>query len=71
MKLTDRLKGINPPATLFYALDLLSNREALVMIDSGLPLEPGRLHQLCGTWDESPEVVNYNLFYVETLAALP
>ena len=64
--LTGRLASVNPSATLFYALDLVSNREALVIISTDQLPELGSLLYACGTWDESPEVVNYNLFYAET-----
>lgn len=66
--LTGRLASVNPPATLFYALDLVSNREALVIISTDQIPEPDSLLYACGTWDESSEVVNYNLFYAETQA---
>ena len=69
ISLTERVTAINPPASLFYALDLLSNREALVMIDTGQALEAGALNQICGTWDETPQVANYNLFHAEMLAS--
>lgn len=71
IRLTEKLTAVNPPATLFYALDFLSSREALVMIDTDqLPLPDSLLH-LCGRWDNAPEVLNYNLFNAEFTLPAP
>lgn len=65
--LTWRLKEVNPPATLFYALDFVSNREALVIAQTDQLPEPESLLSLCGVWDESAETGKYNIFFTETV----
>jgi hypothetical protein len=66
-RLTNKLAAINPPATLFYSLDFLSNQEVFVVIDTPLLPSPGTLLSLCGV-REKDQSANYNLFYVYEVA---
>lgn len=68
INLVATLESANLPATYFYALDFQSNREALVIIESGLLPEPGTLLHLCGFWDDNPDISAYRVFHASQLA---
>lgn len=52
--LISAMSSIDPESTLFYALDLLSNREAIAILPTGQLPEPGSSILLCGDWVENP-----------------
>lgn len=68
---TAALDAVNPPSTLFYALDLQSNSEALVIAEEGVLSKPGELLHLCGYWDDNPNASNYKIFHAIEPAAMP
>jgi hypothetical protein len=58
------LENVTYRHTLFSALDYRSYRNALVMAESdSLPSPPAML-ELCGRWEENPEIVRFGVFYV-------
>ncbi len=59
------LESLRPPFSLFYALDTLSNRKALVTISSDLLPQPGSTYLLCGQWETKPELASYEIFYAK------
>lgn len=69
--LTNKLKELNPPFTLFYALDFLSNQQALVSIPTRLLPASENLLFLCGFWENDPEIAVYNLFQAKSIADPP
>ena len=67
LNLTWQLKEINPPATLIATLDLASNHEALIIVDSKLLPPPGVQLSMCGTWETEPELTAFNIFHAESI----
>ena len=64
------LASVRPNGSLFYALDYLSDRGALVWIDSAsLPSGPAFLG-ICGAWDENPALTQFNIFYATSINSL-
>jgi hypothetical protein len=53
--------------TLFYALDQNSYRQALIVASSdSIPNPPAKL-AICGQWETTPEIANFNVFYAEAV----
>ena len=59
------MNGITPPSTLFYALDLQTNQEAILVVETDLLPQPGTLVQFCGRLDYNPDVTPYPIFHAE------
>src|SRR5690606_12548546 len=66
--LTTKFQSISLPSTLFYAVDLQSGSEALVIIDTNLLPEPNALLHLCGFWENDPAISVYKLFEADHVA---
>lgn len=66
--LTTRFESISLPSTLFYAVDLQSGSEALVIIDTNLLPEPNAFLHLCGFWENDPAISVYKLFEADHVA---
>ncbi len=60
--LAERLETIEIPATLFYALDHLSNSQVLVIASTASLPAPGATIEMCGKWENDPALKNYSLF---------
>jgi hypothetical protein len=71
LNLTNKLKELNPPFTVFYSLDFLSNQQALINIQTSLLPEPRNFLYLCGSWDNDPEIAAYRLFHADSIAETP
>lgn len=55
--------SLDPLNSLFYGLDLETNRQAIVVVSTDLLPEPGSLIQLCGDWDDYS--IAYEFFFAE------
>lgn len=69
-ELIEILNTIEPMNTLFYAVDLQTNRESIVVVKTEL-LEPGTLIRLCGNLNYDPKVTPYSVFFAETVEVFP
>lgn len=57
------LESVTPNHTLFSALDYRSFRNVLVVAGSdSLPAPPAWM-ELCGDWEENPDILRFNIFY--------
>ena len=61
------LENVTNQKTLFYTLDFRSSRNVLVVVDSNLLPPPRAFLELCGKWDDNPDVDQYRIFYVSNL----
>jgi len=68
INLIEVMESITPPSTLFYALDLQLNREALVIIKTDELPKPGQLLSICGQWDDNRNVAGYGVFHASFVA---
>jgi hypothetical protein len=66
--LIQAMTSINPPSTLFYALDFQTNTEVLVIIKTDILPRPGRILSICGKWDGDSNVENYRIFHASFMA---
>lgn len=65
--LIEKMVSINIPSTLLYTLDLLSNQEVLVIINSNeLPNQDALLY-LCGYWESDPR---YSIFEADIIVKI-
>lgn len=65
------LKSINPPSTIFYAMDVQTGQQAIVAVETALLPEPGNILQMCGHMSYDPEVTPYAVFFAEEVAVSP
>jgi hypothetical protein len=56
-------EGIDPPKTIFVAMDYLKAQRALVVIPTTLLPQTGTLKQICGQWETDPNLSGYGIFY--------
>ncbi|MCQ3937969.1 MAG: hypothetical protein DPW18_13095 [Chloroflexi bacterium] len=63
------LESIAPLNTIFYAVDLQTNRAAFVIIETALLPKPGALIHLCGNLNYDPEITPYAIFYAEQVVS--
>ena len=56
-------EGIDPPKTIFLAMDYLNAQRALVVIPTTLLPQTGTLTQICGQWETDPNLSGYGIFY--------
>lgn len=61
------LENVTNQKTLFYTLDFRSSRNVLVVVDSNLLPPPQAFLELCGQWDDNPDVDQYRIFYVSNV----
>jgi hypothetical protein len=54
---------IEPQHSLFYAMDYLSYKKALIVIQTGLLPDPGRFLKICGTLETDPNLDSFRIFY--------
>ncbi len=59
------IETISPLNSIFYGLNLQTGQEAIVVVDTDLLPEPGRLIQLCGELSFDPAVTPYPFFFAE------
>lgn len=59
------LENISPSTTLFYALDPISNQEAIVIAWTDQLPQQGTWALFCGSWEKDPDLADYNLFFAE------
>lgn len=64
------LANIDPGTTLFYALDYRTYQGALILVDSKLLPASSALFELCGIWEDTPEIKIFNIFYPSSLILL-
>ncbi|MGB7874224.1 MAG: hypothetical protein WBL25_07555 [Anaerolineales bacterium] len=64
------LEEVTPNTTMFYALDYHTFRDALVVVESDLLPSPPALLELCGGWEASPAVKDFNIFYPSSVNSL-
>jgi hypothetical protein len=69
-KLISIMEHIDPSNSLFYALDLQTNHEAIIIVETDLLPEPGTLIQLCGKLNPDPETPPYMLFFADEVLLL-
>ena len=55
--------SVNPAQTIFLTLDHYSDRSVFVVIPTALLPGPGSTVQLCGDYDDSPEITEHRIFY--------
>ena len=67
INLTTILENIEPPKTIFYSVDLETNQQAFVIIETELLPEPGTLLHFCGEHSYDPEVTPYAFFFAEEI----
>lgn len=65
------LKSINPPSTIFYAMDIQTGQEAIIAVETALLPEPGNIIQICGHMNYDPEVTPYAVFFAEKVTTAP
>ena len=68
INLIQAMETIAPPRTLFYTLDIQTNKETLVIIRTDELPKPGQLVSLCGQWDDDPNVAIYGVFHADFMA---
>lgn len=56
-----------PPFSIFYSLDYLSNEEALIVVPTNLLPAPNSYIGVCGHWEENPDIKAYNIFNAEQI----
>jgi hypothetical protein len=56
-------EGLDPLHSVFYALDYGSSQKVLVVSRTALLPSPNSLWQVCGEWEDDPELEVYNIFY--------
>jgi hypothetical protein len=60
--------SMEPGKTIFYTLDYQSMQNVLMVVPTdSLPVS-GSLWQVCGEWEEQPDLKRYNIFYARTEA---
>jgi hypothetical protein len=60
--------SVEPGKTIFYTLDYQSMQNVLMVAPTeSLPVS-GSLWQVCGEWEEEPDLKRYNIFYARTEA---
>jgi hypothetical protein len=64
------LEKIAPSTSIFYSLDHLSNREALIVIPTNLLPVPGTHVAICGYWELDPDLKPYNIFLAEEVIGM-
>ena len=69
-KLISVMEHMDPSNSLFYALDLQTNQEAIIIVETDLLPEPGTLIQLCGELNPDPETAPYMLFFADEIRLL-
>lgn len=67
INLTTILENVEPPKTIFYSVDLATNQQAFIIIETDLLPEPGSLLHFCGEYSFDPEVTPYAFFYAEQI----
>jgi len=65
------LESIAPPSTIFYAMDIKLNQQAIIVVETDLLPEPGNLIQMCGDLSYNPEVTPYAVFFTEEVMVVP
>ncbi|GAB4573613.1 MAG: hypothetical protein Fur0017_27840 [Anaerolineales bacterium] len=65
------LKSINPPSTIFYAMDIQTGQQAIVAVETALLPEPGNIIKMCGDLSYDPELTPYAVFLAEEVTAAP
>ncbi|MBI2330664.1 MAG: hypothetical protein HYU84_00530 [Chloroflexi bacterium] len=69
INLTAILENLAPPKTIYYSIDLLTNQQAFIVIETELLPESGTLVQFCGDFNYDPEITPYAFFYAEQVFA--
>ena len=59
----DWAESIEPPKTIFLAMDYLNDQKAMVVFPTTLLPQTGTLTQICGQWETDPNLVGYGIFY--------
>jgi hypothetical protein len=54
---------IQPPKTIFLAMDYLSQQRVMVVIPTDLLPKTGTMAQFCGQWESDPNLAGYRVFY--------
>jgi hypothetical protein len=62
------LANIPPHHSMFYTLNYRSFRGVLVRADSAILPDPPALLEICGRWEENPELAQFELFYADSVA---
>jgi len=64
-------EGVEPPKTIFLALDYHNDQKAMVVIPTALlPDETGSFMQICGQWETDPNLRDYGIFYGQEIQIL-
>lgn len=58
--------SVEPGKTIFYTLDYQSMQNVLMVVPTDILPASGSLWQVCGEWEEKPELKRYNIFYART-----
>ncbi len=64
------LEKVDPDTTMFFSLDYRSFKSALILVKSDSLPTPPALLELCGQWEESPEIEQFNIFYPSSVISL-
>jgi hypothetical protein len=68
--LAEWLGTINSLTTLFYTLDIRTNKAVLVIIPTSQLAKPGSFMELCGEWTKDPLLTPYNIFIADNAKAI-
>jgi hypothetical protein len=55
--------NIEPPRTIFLAINYLTQQGVIAVIPTDLLPETGTLTQFCGQWETDPNLAGYSIFY--------
>ncbi len=64
------LEDLNPPISLIYSLDYLSNRGTLIIAPTDNLPKPGTFIGLCGVRVDDNDLASYNIFYASHIVDL-
>lgn len=70
ISLTIIMESIRPSNTLFYTIDLQTNQQSFVIIETEMLPQPGSLMQVCGELVFDAEVSSYSFFYVDEVLSV-
>jgi hypothetical protein len=64
------LELLAPQTSIFSSLDYLSNRQALIIISTGLLPSEGTHIGICGHWETDPNLKKYDVFFADNVIGL-
>jgi len=63
------LDNVAPNHTLFSAMDYRTFHAVLALVQSDILPAPPALLELCGAWEDDPEIAQFNIFYVSSVSS--